>query len=234
MNFADKKKAYEELRDHSHLCCDRELLEKKAPKSKALRINLVNKVVAQQEILWALLDVATVDEIKAYRKPAKKTPEELIRLLELINSGVPDTKESIKEADDSVCKLLDTLEKAEIELTDEQKDLVSAYKGLLSSALIEIREKEAALEVESIKTELISLDLKAASQSKLAQIARILKIESANKKKATLVPLLEAYKANLPKQSEGTGSEMIPVEAHLEETAAELAEAKKKADPDPA
>jgi len=69
MKFGDKKKAYQQMQDPAHLECDRELLKVKAPKSVALTTGMVNKEKAQRDILWALLDVATVEEIEANRKP---------------------------------------------------------------------------------------------------------------------------------------------------------------------
>lgn len=69
MKFPDKKKAYHQMQNADHLKCDRDLLARKAPKSVALTIGLVNKEKAQRDILWALLDVATIEEIEANRKP---------------------------------------------------------------------------------------------------------------------------------------------------------------------
>jgi len=209
MKFADKKKAYQQMQDPAHLCCDHELLTQKAPKSPALHTGVVDKVKAQREILWALLDVATVKEIESYRNPAKKNSGFIEKLVAIITSPAPETMAELKLADDEVCELLDQLEADGVELTDDQKDLVSAYKGLLSAAMVEIRKKEA-------ENELVALDLQDTAQPKLASIARILKIETEDYKKATLLPLLDAYRLNLPKVSEGSGEEMIPVEAHLE------------------
>ena len=224
MKFSDKKKAYIQLQDPEHLCCDRELLEKKYPKSTALTTGMVDRAKAQREVLWALLDVATVEEIASHRKPAVKTPEELNRLIALISAPVPDTKVTIKETDDAVCALLDIIEKAEFELSDELKDNVSAFKGLLSEALIQIREAEAETERIITIQKLSTLDLEAATQPELAKIARTLKLPpNPDYKAVTLRPQLDAYRLNLPKVSEGSGEEMIPVTAHLE-TVNELTE----------
>jgi len=127
----------------------------------------------------------------------------------LITAPAPETMEGLKLADDTVCELLDQLEAEGIDLTDDQKNNVSAYKGYLSAAMVELRKKEA-------ENELVALDLQATAQPKLASIARILKIETDDYKKATLLPLLEDYRLNMPKVSEGSGEEMIPVEEHLE------------------
>ena len=209
MNFADKKKAYNELQGGSHLCCDRELLEKKAPKSQALKTGVVDKEKAQREILWALLDVATVEEIVSYRKPVHKKSEWIEKLVSLITASVPETIEGLKQADDTVCELMDKLEADGIELTDDQKNNVSAYKGYLSAAMIELREKE-------VEKELIVLDLQASTQPALAKIARLLGITPINFKKETLITLLDTYRLNLPKIGEPTGEEMIPIVAELD------------------
>lgn len=217
MKFAEKKQAYQQMQDPAHLCCDRELLEKKSPKSPALRTGIVDKVKAQREILWALLDVATVEEIEGNRNLTSHTSEELIRLIALISAPVPDTKEAIKETDHTVCGLLDVLETAGIKLSDEQINSISAFKGLLSETLNQICETEAENERLATIEELLTLDLEKATQPVLAKIARTLKLDpNPDYKAATLRPQLDAYRSNLPKVSEGSGVEMIPVEEHLE------------------
>ncbi len=77
MKFAEKKKAYHELQGACHLEADRELLKKKAPQSPALNFGIIRSGKLQREILWALLDVATVNEITTNRKPTEqqKYPE---------------------------------------------------------------------------------------------------------------------------------------------------------------
>ncbi|MGV8094501.1 MAG: hypothetical protein AB2L24_21820 [Mangrovibacterium sp.] len=72
MNFAEKKQAYQDLQGSGHLEVDRELLRRKAPHAHALNTGILDPVKAQREILWALLDVTTIDEIKANRKPAEQ------------------------------------------------------------------------------------------------------------------------------------------------------------------
>lgn len=209
MKFSDKKAAYNELVGEKHLCCDRELLEKKNPKHSTLKSGIINREKAQRDILWALLDVATVEEIKAYRNPTPKKSEWIEKLVALITAPTPETTAELKIADETVCELLDKLEADGIELTDDQKNNVSAYKGYLSAAMIELRKKD-------VEKELLGMDLQATAQPKLASIARLLNIEAPDYKKATLIPLLDAYRLNMPKVSEGSGVKMIPVEAHLE------------------
>ena len=209
MNFTEKKQAYQKMQDPAHLCCDRELLTKKSPDALVLKMGVVDQAKAQREILWTLLDVATVEEIKSYRKPASKNNELIEKLVSLITAQVPETIETLKLADDTVCELMDKLEAEGIELTDDQKNNVSAYKGYLSAAMVDIRKKET-------EKSLIALDLSATTQPELAKIARIIGLTPINFKKETLLPLLDAYRLNLPKVSEGSGEEMIPVEAHLE------------------
>jgi len=208
MNFTEKKQAYQKMQDPAHLCCDRELLTKKSPDALVLKMGVVDQAKAQREILWALLDVATVEEIESYRKPKKS--EWIEKLVSLITASVPETIEGLKVADDTVCELLDQLEADGIELTDDQKNNVSAYKGYLSAAMIDLRKKE-------VEQNLIELDLEAATQPELAKIARSLQLApNPDFKAATLRPQLDTYRLNLMKVSEGSGEEMIPVEAHLE------------------
>ena len=81
MNFAEKKQAYLELQDTAQLEPDRELLKKKAPNASELQTVIIDKEKAQCEILWALLDLATVDEITANRPaPVKELTKEEIDL----------------------------------------------------------------------------------------------------------------------------------------------------------
>lgn len=210
MNFTEKKQAYQKMQDPDRLCCDHELLTKKAPNSLILKIGVVDQAKAQREILWALLDVATVEEIESYRNPAPKKSEWIEKLVSLITASVPETIEGLKLADDTVCELLDQLEADGIDLTDDQKNNVSAYKGYLSAAMIDLRKKE-------VEQKLIGLDLESATQPELAKIARSLNLApNPDFKAATLRPQLDDYRLNLLKVSEGSGEEMIPVEAHLE------------------
>jgi chromosome segregation ATPase len=75
MKFAEKKQAYSSLQGQQFLDSDTELLQKMDPKSQALTLGILDKTRAQREILWHLLDVATVEEIKANRGAAKTDPE---------------------------------------------------------------------------------------------------------------------------------------------------------------
>ena len=200
MKFAEKKQAYQNLQDPAHLKFDRELLEKKAPKSPALTIGMVDKTKAQREILWALLDVATVEEIKANRI----TPEDIYRMkfaeqfkaiqVESI-SGKLSKAELILLQD----KLLNLLSAGDT--PDEFKMEVHALKGFLESeiAFHELNEK------------LLTVDFSVIKQPEAAALARKLKFQPENFKLETLKPLLQDYVANLPKESEGTGEEMTEV-----------------------
>lgn len=69
MNFSEKKQAYGQLQGQEHLEADKELLLNKSPKSPALNLATIDRNKAQREILWALLDVASFEEIKESRKP---------------------------------------------------------------------------------------------------------------------------------------------------------------------
>ncbi|MBV5334356.1 MAG: hypothetical protein JZU49_00940 [Sulfuricurvum sp.] len=247
MNFADKKKAYKELQNSDHLCCDKELLGKLAPKSASLKSGIVDKEKAQRDVLWDLLDVATVDEIIAYRKPGKKLPiKDVTALSYLLKSKMPTTKLELKQFDEMICELMDSIEADGIALPDDIQDEVSEVKKQLSQAMLTIQ----------FTDKLLALDLEKATQPQMAAIARGLKLEPADFKGATLRIVLDDYRLNLPKIGEATEEEMIPTpstpstnsgdvsgdvsvsdapiieEAEDETPVAELVEAKKKADTD--
>ena len=72
MNFSEKKQAYHQLQGQEHLESDKELLQKKAPKSTILLSGMIDRKKSQCEILWALLDSVTIEEITENRKPVEK------------------------------------------------------------------------------------------------------------------------------------------------------------------
>ncbi len=79
MNIHDKHSAYSRLKtaDESKIRADIALLQQKSPKNKALDFPSLNMERKEQEVLWELLDFATVEEIEAARMP--KTAEEIKR-----------------------------------------------------------------------------------------------------------------------------------------------------------
>jgi len=206
MNFTEKKQAYQKMQNPAHLCCDHELLTKKAPDAFVLKMGIVDQAKAQREILWALLDVATVEEIESYRKPDEKLNLSIAALSLLLSYSIPSTKEGLKEYDDSICELMDQVEKAGVSLPDELQDRVSLAKKYLSDAMVKIQFTE----------KLIAMDLAKATQPQLASITRSLKLETPNYTAATLRIVLDDYRFSLPKFEEASEEEKIPVEAHLE------------------
>lgn len=214
MNFAEKKQAYGQLQGQEHLEADRELLLKKSPKSPALRVGIINREKAQCEILWALLEVASVEEIVANRI----TPEEIYKIkfseqfkaIQLEVTSGKFSKIELINFRDCLSNLLSAGD-----TPDEFKMEVHALSGFLDS---EIKFHE-------FNEKLLVVDFLTVKQSELANIARGLKIEAPDYKLATLRPILEEYRANLPKEGAATSEEMIPVTAHLE-TVNELTEEK--------
>lgn len=68
MKFAEKKEAYARLQNAEMLEKDVALLRYKKPDSTALKNAIVNREKAQKDIIWELLDVATVEEILKNRE----------------------------------------------------------------------------------------------------------------------------------------------------------------------
>lgn len=212
MKFAEKKQAYQNLQDPAHLKFDRELLEKKAPKSPALTIGMVNKEKAQREILWALLDVAEVDEILANRPaPIKKL-----------------TKADILAIVEEAGKLTAHIHKAETieaknELVEQIKILVKELPEGVTSVVIKLAESiiPDAVKKAEFTQKLLTADLETIKQPEAASIARGLNFQPENFKLATLKPLLQDYLANIPKIGKATGEKMTEVPEGEELTSTE-------------
>ena len=71
MNFREKKQSYSRLRGASHLEADRELLKKLAPEHPLLKRTVFQPAIHAGEILYALIEVASEEDIvqnrRAYR-----------------------------------------------------------------------------------------------------------------------------------------------------------------------
>lgn len=74
MNFEKQKQHYEALKGVQYLENDKELLAKKNPRSLVLKKRTQDLTRMQQDILWALLKVCSIDEIIANRKPNDAIP----------------------------------------------------------------------------------------------------------------------------------------------------------------
>jgi vacuolar-type H+-ATPase subunit I/STV1 len=254
MNFAEKKQAYHQLQGQEYLEADKELLLKKSPKSPALRVGVINREKAQCEIVWALLDVASMEEIIANRPaPVKKLTIEEMKDI---------TAETGKLAA-HIHKVKTLEEKAEI--IAHIKELIKDFPEDMAAVMLKLPE---SIVPDFVKTaefieKLLAVDFLTVKQPELANIARGLKIEAPDYKLATLRPIMEEYRLNLPKVSESHSDQVIDqmnaekeelegkveelesenedlqeqleeTEAALEETTAELEEEKKsesKADP---
>ncbi len=82
MNIHEKHSIYSKLKtaDKEEIKRDIALLEQKNPKSSALQTSNLDMIRKEQDVLWNLLDVATVEEIKSSRSAGlqniiMKTPE---------------------------------------------------------------------------------------------------------------------------------------------------------------
>ncbi len=78
MNIHEKHSIYKKLitADESEIKADIALLQQKNPKSAALETSSFDMVRKEEAVLWDLLDVASVEEIEAARKP--KAAEEAL------------------------------------------------------------------------------------------------------------------------------------------------------------
>jgi hypothetical protein len=200
MDFAEKKEAYPQLQHEKHLEADRGLLAKKSPNDPALTSGVIDKERAQREILWALLDVASVEEILSNRPaPVKKLTIEEMKDI---------TAETGKLAA-HVHKVKSLEEKAEI--IAQIKELIKDFPADVVSVILKLPESiipDFVKPAEFIE-KLLAVDFLTVKQPELANIARGLKIEAPDYKLATLRPILEEYRLNLPKVSESHSDQVI-------------------------
>ena len=68
MDFIAKKNAHDRLLGVTHLEADRELLKQKAPQHDLLKRGIFNRLQDASSILFALLDLATEEEIVRHRR----------------------------------------------------------------------------------------------------------------------------------------------------------------------
>ena len=120
MNFAEKKQAYQELQGSGHLEMDKELLKNKAPHANALNTGIIDPAKAQREILWALLDVATIEEITASRKLnlKKEDPGDGIK-----KEGIPADLDKVNVLTEENKQLKSQLEQIKSEKEDLRYEL---------------------------------------------------------------------------------------------------------------
>ncbi len=216
MNFAEKKQAYHQLQDPNHLEADKELLLKKSPKSSALRVGMINREKAQCEIIWALLEVASMEEITANRPaPVKKLTVEEMKDI---------TAEAAKLAA-QVHKVNSLEEKAEI--IAQIKELIKDFPEDLATIMLKLPESIIPdfVKIAEFTEKLLRTDVSALKQPEAAAFARGLNIEVPDYKLATLKPILQDFIVNLPKVSEGTGEKNTELPAGEELTATGSTEA---------
>lgn len=68
MNFIEKKTQHDNLLGVTHIDADKQLLARVMPNHKLLQRGTFNATVDASDILWALLEYATSDEIVANRR----------------------------------------------------------------------------------------------------------------------------------------------------------------------
>lgn len=181
MNFSEKKEAYQSLQDPAHLEPDRELLTRKSPHDPALKTGIVDKEKSQCEIIWALLDVATVEEITANRPaPVKELTKEEVNVIAEEAGRLTAQIHNVAtwvEVDDLIAQIT--------ELVKQLPEEAATIMLKLPKSIIPDFVKKADAE-----KELLAIDLETATQPQLATIARSLKLETPDYKSATLRPIL--------------------------------------------
>lgn len=214
MNFIEKKKHYTAMQGPQFLDADRALLEKMNPGSPALRTGVVDKARAQRETLFALLDVATPDEIKANRPAEKK----------VLSKQEMDAIVALAAKKSYQIHSVSTLDKKDV-LVAEIKDMLKELPEAATTIVIKhaesivpdfVKEKEDAEAKAYAEKQLIELDIEKADQKKLSAITRILKLQPENFKGDTLKALLLDYRNNLPKTENGNGEENTEIPVDLD------------------
>lgn len=212
MNFAEKKEAYHQMQNEQHLEADRKLLAKKSPNDPALSTGVVDKERAQREILWALLDVASVKEITSNRHP------------ELVSGSHSDQDIDIKNA--ARVKAIEKLLALDLEKAS-QPVMANLVRAL---GIVPINFKAAT--IRPILADFIANLPKigeATTEERIPVVAELGKVNELVEENEQLKGELEEKEL----ENEDLQEQLDAKDAELEDTAAELAEAKKKADTDP-
>ncbi len=220
MKFSEKKLAYQTMQSVEHVDADRALLQVKSPQSYALISGILDKVKAQREILWSLLDVATVEEIRENRKAlsSREDIKSFKDLEEILSSDIKETltKEEIIEQAEKILSLAEKI--GEENIPDEMKKTLVAHLGYLNEVKKTIEESDAAEYRKALIKEILELDLVKAEQKTLLTYARALGLKTPDNKAATLRTLLEEYRMNLPKIGEADGVNKDAVPADINKT----------------
>lgn len=211
MKFSEKKQAYNRLQGAENLDSDRMLLQRHAPNAGILAAGILNKEKAQREILWELLDHASVEDIQANRTSGRKDSNAFKEILSILSLGMPKTKDEILSVDKKLGNLIDKI--GEKNVPDEIKETIASFKGFIQANLQKIEADEAAAMKVFAEKELQMINLKEANQKTLARLAKDLTLETPDYKAATLRTLLEEYRLNIPKEGAGTGHHNTEVPA---------------------
>jgi len=157
-NFKEKQKHYSELSARIHAFADLELLESKRPNTRMISTYKKYPMRMYQEILYALLDVATREQIVAYRRnfrsnqlkdeKDRKAAEEAARLAAEEAARLAAEEEDRKAAEEEARKT-----------AEEASHKIAVATGTSSDEVLQKLEEIEALKEdhESLQEELDSL-----------------------------------------------------------------------------
>ena len=129
MDFIEKKNAHDRLLGVTHLEADRELLKQKAPQHHLLKRGVFNRLQDASSILFALLDLATEEEIVRHRRTLAAVKEraaaEATRLKEEAEEAtrLKAEEEARLKAEEEEAARLKAEEKAQLKTEEEEARL---------------------------------------------------------------------------------------------------------------
>lgn len=161
MNFREKKAAYNTMQGKQHFEADQALLKAKNPKHAMATKEAKSEKTAeklQREILWALLDLVSIEEIEANRKNSDTGSQELEITIDRIKADCKIIAEAASELPEKAQVTLDLYHTIQADYEglppDNKLELslilkaaiakfIAAYTGRLTAQL-EAAENEAA------------------------------------------------------------------------------------------
>jgi len=215
MSSKEKRVAYFDLKGGQHFEADLALLKEKSPDNEWCKKHVFNPDKAAPEILFALLDHATKDEIVANRRkvakglipdPLAEKSAELEALIEKLT--VAGTTEDLL----SIMQLISVAIGSSTELDEKFGTLaVSAFNESeirINMAMVEAKE---AAEKELLTTDIVTLDVEA-----MLSLLFKLGITVTSQDPEVLRLALNDAKLQLEKTDEGDGLEKTEIPAELE------------------
>lgn len=214
MNSKEKRIAYFDLKDGQHFEADLALLREKDPDNEWSKKKIFNPEKAAPEILFALLDHASKEEVVANRRKFSKDStvdplaEKSVELEGLIDKlKAAGTSEELHSIMQSISEVISSF----IELDEK-------FGPLVASAFNEsvIRIDKAKVEAkEAAEKELLNVDLSTLDMEVMLSLLTRLGISVTGQDPDVLRSALEDAKLNLEKTAEGSGEEMTEVPAEL-------------------